>query len=88
MLQFADERVDGFFAARDRAVDALMRQQHAAFQPEAGADRAQRLPQLAEIRQRGKLIEGGDLERHGGGLSGGRGGETLQTLCLPRIAAG
>ena len=37
VLQFADERVDGFIAARNRAVDALMRQQHAALQPEAGA---------------------------------------------------
>ncbi len=47
--------------ARQRAVDALMRQQHAAFQLEFGADRPQRLAQLPEIRQRGELIEGGDL---------------------------
>ena len=38
LLQFADERGDAFIASRHRAVDALMRQQHAAFQPEAGAN--------------------------------------------------
>ena len=75
VLQLLDERVDALIAARNRAVDALMRQQHAALQPEAGANRAQRLAQLPEIRQRGELIEGGDLERHGDRLSGrpGRG---------------
>ena len=63
--------------ARQRAVDALMGQQHAAFQPELGAERPQRLAQLPEIRQRGELIEGGDVVRHGGGLSGRRTGETV-----------
>ena len=75
MLQLPDERVDALVAARNRAVDALMRQQHAALQPEAGSKRAQRLAQLPEVRQRGELVEGGDLEGHGDRLSGrpGRG---------------
>ena len=72
-LQLLDQRVDGRRLAGKGAVDALMRQQHAALQPKAGADRAQRLAQLPEIRQRGELVEGGDLERHGDRLSGGQG---------------
>ena len=70
--------------AGKRAVDALMRQQHAALQPEAGADRAQRLAQLPEIRQRGELVEGGDLERHGDRLSGGPGrGNPAKPAIIP-----
>jgi hypothetical protein len=46
---------------------ALLRQQHAAFQFEAGTDRPQRLLELAEVRQGCKLVEGGDGERHAGG---------------------
>ena len=49
------------------AVDALMRQQHAALQVASPAQSARSgSRKLAEIRQGGKLIEGGDLERHGG----------------------
>ena len=70
MLQLANECVDALAAARNRAVDALMRQQHAALQSDARGKRAQRLAQLPEVRQRGELIEGGDLERHGDRLSG------------------
>ena len=75
VLQLADEGVDGFVAARNGAVDPLMRQQHTALDPKAGRKRAQRLAQLPEVRQRGELVEGGDLERHGDRLSGrpGRG---------------
>ena len=43
MLQFAYEHIDRLDASRNRAVDAFMRQQHAAFQGEASADRTQRL---------------------------------------------
>ena len=85
VLQLADERVDALIAARNRAVDALMRQQHAALQPEAGGKRAQRLAQLPEIRQRGELIEGGDLERHGDRLSGGPGRGNPRIPRLPRL---
>ena len=42
------------------------------FSPRPAQIAAQRLAQLPEIRQRGELIEGGDLVRHGGGLSGRR----------------
>ena len=66
--------------ARKRAVDALMGQKHAALQSEAGAKRAQRLAQFPEIRQRGELIEGGDLVRHGEGLSGGLGSGKLSRI--------
>ena len=72
VAQCVDQFVDGLRASRQRAVDAFMGQQHAAFQPELGAKRPQRLAQIAEIRQRGELIEGGDLVGHVGGLSGGR----------------
>ena len=72
-LQFFNQRGNSLGAAGKRAVDAFVGQQHAALQPEFGADRAQRLAQLPEIRQRGELIEGGDLVRHRRGLSGGRG---------------
>jgi len=61
LLQFGHQRVDALRGTCHRAVDALRRQQHAAFQPEVHADRAQRLAQLPEIRQRGKLVEGGNL---------------------------
>src|SRR5256886_10453492 len=64
VAQFMNQCVDRLRAARKRAVDAFMGQQHAALQPEIGADRAQRLAQLPEIRQRGELIEGGDLMGH------------------------
>ena len=59
-LQFFNQCGNCLGAAGKRAVDAFMGQQHAALQPEFGADRAQRLAQLPEIRQRGELIEGGD----------------------------
>src|SRR5712691_3677031 len=59
-LQFLNQRGNSLGAAGKRAVDAFVGQQHAALQPEFGADRAQRLAQLPEIRQRGELIEGGD----------------------------
>src|SRR5437763_2165814 len=51
VLQLPDERVDALIAARNCAVDALMRQQHAALQPEAGSKRAQRFAKLPEVRQ-------------------------------------
>ena len=60
-LQFPDKRINGLVVTCRRAIDALMCQQHAALEPEAGANRAQRLAQPPEIRQRGELIEGGDL---------------------------
>jgi len=71
--QLFDQRINAVSMACKRAVDALMGQQHAALQPETGADRAQRFAQAAKIRQGCELIEGGDFERHGGGLAGGRG---------------
>ena len=74
IAQFRDQGADISFVARDRAVDALMGQQHAAFQVEPSTDRPQRLPDLAEVRQGCKLVESGDGEGHGGGLSGGWGG--------------
>src|SRR5258706_393338 len=60
------ETVRGKFlrAARERAVDAFIGQQHAALQLQIGADRAQRLAQLPEMRQCGELIESGDLAGH------------------------
>ena len=42
---------------------------------------------LAEIRQRGKLIEGGDLKRHGGVfIRRAKCGETLHFRPLPSLA--
>ncbi len=49
-----------------RAVDALLGEQHAALQIERRADRAQGLAQLPEVRQCGELIEGGDPVSHHG----------------------
>ena len=46
------------------------------FSAEPGADRAQRLAQLAEIRQRGKLVEGGDFDGMAGVYQAGGRGET------------
>ena len=68
-------RKAGAEAARHRAVDALMGQQHAALDPKPYRECAQRLAQLPEVRQGGELVEGSDLERHGDHLSGrpGRG---------------
>jgi hypothetical protein len=59
-ISFFNQRGNSLGAAGKRAVDTFVGQQHAALQPELGADRAQRLAQLLEIRQRGELIEGGD----------------------------
>src|SRR5688500_4094212 len=73
IAQLADQAADSRFASCDRAVDALMRQQHAAFQLETSANRPQRLPELAEVRQGCKLVASGDGEGHAGGLSGGWG---------------
>src|SRR6187431_1956302 len=90
VLQLVDERVDRLVAARNRAIDALMRQQHAALQSERRAERTQRLAQLPEVRQRSELIEGGDLERHDDHLSGrpGRGNpvKTRVSRALPLTA--
>ena len=50
----------------------------------AGGKRAQRLAQLPEIRQRGELIERGDLELHGDRLSGRPGRGNPVKLCVFR----
>ena len=82
--QLFEQRGDAVGGACERAVDALMRQQHAAFQPKAGADRGKRLAQLAKIRQGGELIEGGDLIRHRADLAGGsRGGKPARNRRYP-----
>jgi len=74
--------------ARQRAVDALMRQQHAAFQFQRCANGAQRLAQLAEIGQRNKLIEGGNLVSHRDGLSGVPPGENpAKPVIIPPSAS-
>src|SRR6267154_872568 len=70
LLELRDQRGNAFTVARQRAVNALVRQQHTALQSKANANRAQRLAQLAKIGQRGELIEGGNLVGHGECLSG------------------
>ena len=85
VLQLPDERVDTLIAARNGAVDAFMRQQHTALDPKAGRKRAQRLAQLPEVRQRGELVEGGDLERHGDRLSGRPGRGNPVKPCVFRV---
>ncbi len=62
VAQLPDQFGDGALAARDGAVDALMRQQHAAFQLQASAKRPQRLPELAEVGQGCKLVKSGNGE--------------------------
>src|SRR6478736_1785338 len=72
VAQLGDEIVNGFGLAGERAVDALMGQQHAALQLEASANRPQRLAQFRKIGKRCELIECGDLVRHDAGLAGGQ----------------
>ncbi len=68
VTKFISQRGNGRGAARECAIDALGGQEHAALQPEIAAHRVQRLAQLPEVRQRGKLIEGGNLAGHDEGL--------------------
>ena len=70
--QLLDQRADAVRRPGQRAVDAFMRQQHAAFQLKVSADRPQRPAQFAEIRQGCELIEGGDFMGHRADLAGGR----------------
>ena len=71
VTQRGDQFVDRFHAAGQRAVDALMRQQHAALQLQFTAQRPQRLAQIAKVRQGCELVKGGDLGGHGGDLAAG-----------------
>src|SRR5262249_11279306 len=58
------QRIDAVIAPRDGAIDPLSRKQNAALEAETMAKGAQRLAQLPEIRQRGELVEGGNLVGH------------------------
>src|SRR6185312_1584247 len=70
MAQLFDQRIDALIVSRDRSVDALGGEQDAALERQPRAGGAQGSAQHAKIGKRGKLIEGGDLEGHRGGLSG------------------
>ena len=66
-----EQRVDRLFRAGDRAVDALGREEDRALDAVLGAEAFERLAEVRGVRQRGKAIEGGDLERHAYPLAGG-----------------
>src|SRR5262249_35035237 len=82
MPELLDKGGDAARLSRERAVDALMGEQHAALQSQPREKRARRVAQLAEVRQLRELIEGGNFEGHGGVLPCAQGEETLQ-ICDP-----
>lgn len=70
LAQMRDQRVDGVPGACDGGVDAFMGKQDRAPDALLRTECAQGFAQGGKIRQCGKLVEGGDLEGHRGGLAG------------------